>query len=76
MGQRVRNWQIQRQVLAKPRAWQRWDQAYQWLLQLSQTDQRPPEKSRITTHLRKENDDASSELCPCLDPAASRDPNP
>ena len=75
MGHRPRNWQVQRQLTSTPNAWQRWDQAYQLLLHLSQTAQHSLELSPEPINPREETLDESGQLCQGVDLAASSDPN-
>ncbi len=62
------NWRIRRQTQSTPDALQRWDRAYQYLLQWTPTtrlDQPANPQPSVTSN--KEVPNACSNLCPCLD---------
>jgi hypothetical protein len=71
-----RHWLVRRQFKPYLDGTQRWDRAYQLLLQWANTTQPvillpPPPNSQTT----REVDYASSGLCPGLDPTSSREPD-
>jgi hypothetical protein len=62
MPQKKRSWMLQRQYLAKPEGWSRWDQAYQALLAWSSNGHQPTneqEEANENCHLRASFDPAS-----------------
>ncbi len=69
-----RQWQLQRQGVARPDGQLRWDRAYQLLLSWTQ----PPEAGPPQLPSRRpvqEVLDANSGVCARLDPAPSADPD-
>ena len=64
MTKRQQQWTVQRQLLPTSDGWHRWDRAYQLLMHWAneQRDQLPQEEAH-----------ASSNVCSCLDYAASAD---
>lgn len=71
-----RHWIVRQQFTPYPDGAQRWDRAYQHLLQWANapiplTPTPPP----LSSQPPQEVDHASSSLCSGLDPAPSREPN-
>jgi hypothetical protein len=65
-----RHWCVRRQTVARPDAIQRWDRAYQSILQWSLEAQHRPDSQP-----RQEVYHACSSLCPSLDPFAGQAPD-
>ena len=68
-----RHWRVRRQTVARPDAMQRWDRAYQLLLQWTAI---PPAPAEVPAPLiLPEASHARSDLWPCFDQPPGRTPD-
>ena len=72
-GQRQRAWQVRRTSVPTPASQQRWDRAYQLLLQWAMTSPEPAEAPG--SPILSEVSHASSDLRPRLDQPSGRPPD-
>jgi hypothetical protein len=72
-GQRRRAWQVRRTSVPTPTSQQRWDRAYQLLLQWAMTSPEPTEAPG--SPILPEVSHASSDLRPRLDQPSGRPPD-